>query len=262
MLLFLGKDTSAITGEKVKNLESDTEIIKQFVKYCNEGEIEKAYDMLSPDCKIRIYPSLERFKSLYYDRIFKIYRMYTIENWYETREFSTYYIKYTEDVLASGNINSSDNLGDYITVVRNQDKKYISVSSYIGAKEKNKSTTLQGVTVTVQKIHMYMDYTIVTFKIKNDTKNAICLDTKESIDTLYLYDEKGVKYTALLNENSIEQLRAPQGVEITVDIKFDKMYNPNARELREIVLKNIVLNYDGYISGAEEKNSITIEAKV
>lgn len=116
----LGKDTSAITGERVKNLESDKAIIKQFVEYCNEGKIEEAYGMLSLEAKTRIYPSLERFKIVYYDRIFKIKRMYTLENWYDTRTFSTYYIKYTEDVLASGNVNSSNNIGDYITIVRNR----------------------------------------------------------------------------------------------------------------------------------------------
>lgn len=115
-----GKDTSAITGEKVKNLEKDKEVIKKFVEYCNEGKTEEAYGMISPDAKIRIYPSLERFKTVYYDRIFKIKRMYTLENWYDTRAFSTYYIKYTEDVLASGNVNSSNNIGDYITVVKNR----------------------------------------------------------------------------------------------------------------------------------------------
>lgn len=94
-------NVSAVTGEEVINNKQKTEVIKEFVKCCNEGEIEKAYNMLTDECKTRVYPSLERFKTGYYDRIFKINRMYTLENWYTSGNLDTYYIRYTEDVLAS-----------------------------------------------------------------------------------------------------------------------------------------------------------------
>lgn len=54
-----------------------------------------------------------------------------------------------------------------------------------------------------------MDYSIVDIKIKNNTTNKICLDTKENIDKTYLYDENNVKYTAFLNELSDEELAVP-----------------------------------------------------
>ena len=79
-------DTSAITGEKVKNNESNLQTIKQFVEYCNEGEYELAYNMLSEECKQEVYPSLEHFKTVYIDRIFYINRMYTLENWHSSRK--------------------------------------------------------------------------------------------------------------------------------------------------------------------------------
>ena len=58
-------NTSVINGKTVKDIENDNLIIKQFVEYCNEGKIENAYNMLSNACKERIYPSLERFKTMY-----------------------------------------------------------------------------------------------------------------------------------------------------------------------------------------------------
>ena len=90
-------DISAITGEKVENNESNAETIKQFIEYCNEGEYELAYNMLSEECKKEVYPSLERFKTVYVDRIFTIKRMHTLKNWYSSRDYDTYFVRYTED---------------------------------------------------------------------------------------------------------------------------------------------------------------------
>lgn len=94
-------NTSVITGEKVKTNEQSKEVIKKFVEYCNNKEIDKAYGMLSEDCRKLVYSDIEKFKTNYIDRIFYIYRMYSIQNWFETNYLKTYYIKYTEDILAS-----------------------------------------------------------------------------------------------------------------------------------------------------------------
>ena len=254
--------TSVLTGEKVQNIGQDTEVIKEFVKYCNDGEIEKAYNMLTADCKTRIYPSLEYFKKVYFDRIFTDKRMYKLENWYSTRNFTTYYIRYTEDVLSSGNISAESNQGDYITVVNQGDRKELNISSYVGASNINRSSTVDGVTVTVSKIHYYMDYTVLTLKVRNNTQNAICIDTKEKTGTMYLYDTNGVKYTAALNEKSVEEFTIRRNMGVNIDVKFNKTYNPESRDLDGLKLKDIVLNYENYISNNEVKKKIEIDVGI
>lgn len=255
-------NTSAITGQKVKNSIANTEIIKQFVKYCNEGQVENAYNMLTDDCKERIYPSLERFKTIYYEKIFKINRMYTLENWYEEGNSATYYIKYTEDVMASGNTESKNNMSDYITVTKQQMTNCLNINSYVGTKTINKSQVQNGINIEITKIHMYMDYTILDLKVRNLSKDTIILDTKENQDTLYLYDLKGVKYTAFLNENSTEELKASKNMEIKTDIKFNKRYNPTSRDLSGLVLKDVVTNYENYTSKTEAKKAIKFDISI
>lgn len=255
-------NTSAITGQEVKNSVANTEIIKQFVKYCNEGKIENAYNMLTDDCKERIYPSLERFKTMYYEKIFKINRMYTLENWYEEGSSATYYIKYTEDVMASGNTESKNNMSDYITVTKQQMTNCLNINSYVGTKTINKSQVQNGINIEITKIHMYMDYTILDLKVRNLSKETIIIDTKENQETLYLYDLKGVKYTAFLNENSAEELKASKNMEIKTDIKFNKRYNPTSRDLSGLVLKDVVTNYENYTSRTEAKNAIKFDISI
>lgn len=224
-------DSSAVTGEAVRNNEASKDTISKFVKCCNEGKVEEAYNMLTDECRERIYPSLEHFKNSYYNKIFYMKRMYSLENWYTGSRFNTYSIKYTEDVLATGNVNSSNNYSDYITVESLENENKINISSYIGALNLNRTKTANGVTVTVKKMHMYMDYTILSISIKNESQNTVCLDTKENVKTTYLYDENGIRYTAFLNENSDEELQIRRGMEKTINIKFNKRYNPESREI-------------------------------
>lgn len=114
----------------------------------------------------------------------------------------------------------------------------------------------------MQKMHLYMDYTILTIKVKNNTQNTICLDAKQGIDTMYLYDDNRVRYSAFLNENSVEELTASRNMEITVNIKFNKMYNPSAREITGLVIKELVTNYDKVVQESEEKKTIEVDVKM
>lgn len=223
-------NVSVITGEKVQNNELKINVIQQFVKYCNEGKIENAYEMITNDCKQLLYPSLEHFKTVYYDRIFYINRMYTLENWYTNGNLTTYHIRYTEDVLASGSVSSSS-MGDYITVVNNSGKNCLNIGNYIGKETLDRTETQAGVTITISSIDLYMDYTIANIKVKNTTNNIICLDSKEEMKTTYLYDTNDVRYEAFLNEMSEEELKIRRNAETEVAVKFNKLYNPESREL-------------------------------
>ena len=254
--------TSSITGEQIENNEENQKTIKQFVEYCNEGEYELAYNMLTEECKEKIYPSLERFKTVYIDRIFYINRMFTLENWYSSGNYDTYFIRYTEDVLSTGNVNSYDNMSDYITVDRSKDKNYLNISEFVGYEDIGNSKTSNGVKITINKMYMYMNYTILDITVENSSDNVISIDTKEKNKTLYLYDENSIKYEASLNENGEATLQVRNNGKINVSIKFNKMYNPETRTISGIKFEDVVLNYEKYIEGTEEKNNIEIDIDI
>lgn len=253
---------SVITGDKVSNKDDNTNVnlIKEFVKYCNDREIDKAYDMLTDECKELLYPTLRDFGVNYWNKIFYINRMYTLENWYSDGIYFTYYIKYTEDVMATGNVNSQDNKGDYITVVKNNDEYKLNISSYVGRELKSKTVEKNNVQITVNWFDMYIDYLNINVSVKNNTKNTICIDTKEDFESLYIYDENSVKYTSFLNEIAEEQLIVYRDMTSTLNIKFNKIYNPS-REISGIVFSDVVSNYQNYIQKSEKKEKMIIEVK-
>lgn len=252
-------NTSVITGETVSNKETKTNeaIIKEFVGYCNNGEIEKAYNMLTDECKSLIYPSIQQFDQNYYKNIFYINRMYTMENWYKDTNLYTYYITYTEDVLATGNAQVADKKADYITIVKDQNGYKLNIASYIGRESCNKSLSKNNVTVLVNWLDMYMDYTIANITIQNNNTSTICLDSKKTEGTTYLYDENNVKYTGMLNEIAEEQLVVRRGMTNTINIKFNKIYNPE-RSIYGMIFADIVTNYEEYAQNLNNKKKMSM----
>ena len=255
-------DVSPITGEKVENNQVYTDIIKQFVEYCNNKQYDEAYNMLTSDCKEQMYPTVDIFKENYVDKIFYINRMYTLQNWYDRSVGKTYYIKYTEDVLATGNVNSNNNKSDYITVTNNAYTNCLNINSFVGGVVENKQQTKNGLTIKVNKKYMYMDYTIFNIQIENNTGKTVCIDTKENISDTYIYDIEQVRYTALLNENTLEELIVKNETTSSINIKFDKRYSPDSRTLKGLVFNEIITNYDKYTTAEEEKNTTTFDIDI
>ena len=91
---------TVISGGNVSNekQQENENIVEQFVQYCNKGEVEKAYDLLSQNCKNAIYPNIQAFKENYIDKKFTKQRQYSMQSWY-TDDVYTYKIILTEDIL-------------------------------------------------------------------------------------------------------------------------------------------------------------------
>ena len=255
-------EKSVITGKSISKTQDtiNLSVIKQFVDYCNNKEIDKAYDMLTDECKEIMYPTLRWFGTEYWNRIFYIERMYKLENWYSEVDSYTYYITYTEDVLASGNVNSDNNKGDYITVVKQDEDYKLNINMYVKREISGANASYNGVDITINYVDIYTDYCKVNISIKNNTENTICLDTKEKLDTIYLYDQNGVAYTSFLNENSEEEFIVYKNFTKDVTIKFNMMYSLT-RDISGFIFSDIVLNYDKYIEKSEGKNHFEMDVK-
>lgn len=79
--------------------EKYTILINQFLEYCQKGEKEEAYAMLSKNCKKNLYPTLETFSTSYYNKIFNQKRDIKVE--YDTTN-DIYKINFYEDILEAG----------------------------------------------------------------------------------------------------------------------------------------------------------------
>lgn len=230
---------SAVNGGEVskENLKNATDTIYEFVDYCNKQEIEKAYNLITEECKQQMYPTLDSFKNAYYGDVFNgKQRTCTIENWVN----DIYKVRMGEDILSTGK-DTGYAKEDYITIKKVDNEYKLNINNYIGTTKIEKTTTNDNITMEVLSKNTYKDYEEYTIKVTNKTNGIIKLDTTTSTKTTYIEDSNGRKYSYYSNELTDETLTFQRGQTADVTIKF---YSPyiSTKSIKAIVFSNIIFN--------------------
>lgn len=96
-----------------KIFEDANKIIKQFMEYCNNGNVANAYDLISSKCKSEKFPQLEDFINNYYKKIFQTNKIYEIQRWKDT----TYQIKFKDNPMTTGKIGDTTYIQDFYIII-------------------------------------------------------------------------------------------------------------------------------------------------
>lgn len=233
---------SAISGEAVPStkLENDTDVIKQFLEYCNNGDAENAYMLLSDDCKKSLYPNVQEFKKNYLDVMFLgNKKLYTIENW----TGSIYKVEVTEDIISTGKLDNINKKLDYITTIKENSDYKLNINRFIECKKINKTTTNKDISITVESKNVYMDYEEYNIQISNNSDKKIAFDKGDSTESIYLIDNKNVKYYFYSNEIAKSSLVIQSGFKTNIQIKFNSSYN-SSRKIEKIIFSEMLLDYN------------------
>ena len=245
----LSTSNSTVTGNSINEtkLKNEVTIIEQFLNFCNNKNFEKAYEMLSDECKENLFSTYDKFKSSYGDVIFTSKKTYSMENWSK----STYKVRIAEDILTTGKTtNNGIAIQEYITIIRNNEEYKLNINNYIGRTEINSSSTQKDITIKVLSKETFMDYEIYKIEVTNNTKNTIYLDNGEDTSTVYVQDSKGVKYEAASNELIYDSLKILPGQKIKYSIKYTNTYITN-RTIKYLAFDKIIMNYDEYIKNTD-----------
>ena len=234
---------SIITGEEAKtNTKNNKEIIQNFIKYCNAGETQKAYDLLTDECKEELYPKIDDFEKVYYSSKFSTNKICEIKNWYG----STYRVKLNENAIETGKV-SEESIEDYITIKSQDGKDKLNINGYIGRTKLNKNVDKDNIKVEITEKNTYMNYEIYTFKIKNNNNYDIMLDDLKNTDTIYITDENETNHAAYIHELLNEQVKISKKMSKELRIKFTNGYI-SGREMKKITFSNIIINNNSKVS--------------
>lgn len=241
------------TGSLTK---SEQELIEEFVEYCNSDRINEAYQMLSKGCIDNLFPTIDYFNTNYIQVVFKEKRTAKIEkSIYGSR---IYRILYYANLLASGGDKNSNVIQDYIYFVQEDDKTKLSINQFLYDEQIEKVTETDSIYAKVIKKDVYVDYEIYHIEIKNKLDKTILLSDFSNNKTVVLLDKNQVKYLSDIDEQGKDNLVLNSGGQITLDIKFAKIYNKSREDAEKIRLSNIVTNYEEYILG-KEAESLTFD---
>lgn len=231
------------TTEKIA--QDNTQIIDRFIENCNNGNIEKAYEVLTDKCKEVLFPTKEIFKSNYVDIIFGEKRVYNIKNWISTSKANTYLVEYFSDVMSTGKVQEGIDFQDYITVNYNDDGK-ININSFISYEKINKSNENDKIKINVIGKEIYKGYEQYEIEIQNKTEKEMLLDTKSTSTSTYIKGKNGTMYGAILSDLSDIQLILDEDSIINHKIKFNKTYNLSTT-IESMNFTDIIEDYETYM---------------
>ena len=139
---------SSLTGEEIsESQETQIGVIDNFIKYCNENNLESAYDLLTDECKEEMYPTLENFQESYYNQVFNnSMKNVSVENWIS----NIYKVNVNEDFLSTGRYSKEETIQDYITVVEVDNQYKLNINGYIGREEIGKSKENNNIIIEVE----------------------------------------------------------------------------------------------------------------
>ncbi len=255
---------SIISNQEIgeNTYKEQSNIIDNFINYCNNGDVQNAYNLLSNDCKKEMFPKLEDFRNNYYDKVFNSKKSYSIQNWSN----STYKvrIKKINNMLATGKVGNNEAIEDYYTVVYRDNEYKLNINNFIGTQAINAEEENQNIKIKVINKKTYMDYEIYNINVKNDTKNYILLDTKETTKGMYVKDSKDVKYPSYSHEIVDSSLIIPSGGNRDLTIKYTNSFVVN-RKIQYLVFSDIILDYYKYKDTSDKtqyKDRLKIEAEI
>ena len=255
---------SVITGQKVDEKVTDKNMncIDQFINYENNKEYEKAYSLLTDDCKEEYSNDVNTFINNYCTKIFATKKTYNLELWFNSGDAYTYKIKmYEENMLATGEGNLDKNIEDYITIVKGKDEDKISINGFIRKSNINKSNEVNNIEVLIRSKKVYKDYETYNITIRNKTSNDILIGDRKNNKDIYLVDKDNIQYSAFLNELSTDSLLLKSGYEKNISINFNKIYDQN-KIISEIKFKNIILDSEKYLNNKNNEKIDTLQTGV
>lgn len=233
---------SLVSGGTVSETHQDEfgKLIDNFLTYCKNHEPEKAYGLLSQDCKNILYPNEKIFEQQYYKNKFTGEKKYSFQSW-TSNETYIYFVKIFNNMLATGTGSSENYIQDYISIVKENDTYKLNVNGFVGKAQRKAEKNKDGLTIKVNYSEIYMDYEIVNVTVKNNTENTVLLDSRKSTATTYLLDANDNKFEAMLYENSEDELTINSGEEKEIKIKFSNPYREKMNA-KEYVFSDIYMN--------------------
>jgi len=166
-------------------------MIEEYVKYCNAGNYQAAFNMLSSECREYGFENkVENFMRHVYTKM-PLPREYAIQNYssttYGNKNMYIYEVRYFDDFLATGLTNSQYSYtSENITFFREDNEIKMNVGNYIYHNDiKNIS---ENEYLKIDVVDKIVNYSIETYKVKftNRSNYTIVISDGQEIEEVLL----------------------------------------------------------------------------
>lgn len=181
------------------------EMINEYVKYCNDGNYQKAFDMLSEDCKNYAFNNdITEFMNHVLTKM-PTPKVHAIQSYsktnYNDKTMYIYEIKYTDDLLASGLTNEEYKYTqENMTFFKGEDGIEMTVGNYIY------HTDIKSISendyLKIDVIDKVVNYSMETYEVKFTNRSnyiVVVADGQETDEVLLILGNESRQSGALDN---------------------------------------------------------------
>ena len=226
-------------------------LIDKYFNYCNSGEYEKAYNLITAECREKNYPTLEQFTS-YVNHVFEgKKKIYNIQNYSIVDNKYIYDIRILDDILATGTNEGYYYYDEKIVLIEENGNMKLSIAEYIGEEKMN--AVSENDDIIVEVVNKSVDYETETYTVKvtNKTdKYVVIADNTQDNEIVLDLGSQTRRPTNMTYGNIIVKPNSS----VTQTLVFDKFYD-NGLKAQKLTFGQIrILNEYNYQTGTTQEN--------
>lgn len=225
-------------------------LIDTYFNYCNNGEYERAYNLITEDCRKKNYPTLEEFVA-YINKVFEgKKKIYNIQSYSIVDNKYIYNIRILDDILANGTTDGYYYYEEKIVLIEENGEMKLSIAEYIG--DENPNVAIEDDYIKVEVTNKSVDYETETYtlKITNKTDNYIVIADNTQTDEMVL--DLGKQTRTANNSNLAFFFVSPNGMR-NQQVTFNKYFD-DGMEAQKIILSSVrVLKDYDWMQGTTEE---------
>ena len=214
--------------------------IKTFVDYCNNKEYQKAYDMISDDCKDAIYPVIGDFKE-YVDKRFQVKRIYSIQNFSNISKQYIYDVNFMSDFMATGSTGTNYGYVQEKFVFTEDDNSLkFAIGGFVRTNILDAFVEDENLKIVTKKKNVYYDHETYTVDITNKTDYPIVLGNGTGEDEIAISVNEQLREETNINAvNVVLQPNESRTFTFVFEKYCDDGYAPQAMYFTDVrVLKS------------------------
>ena len=247
-------DETEKVPEKYK--EPISNLIHNYVNYCNNKEYENAYNLLSNSYKARYCNNIDTFKA-YVDNTFSTKKIYNIQNFSNINNTYVYRVRLLDDILANGTTDEYVYTEEKYVIKEEDGILKISLNGYCGSQDLNIEVEDEYMQIKIVRKDVEYDNSTYTLEIKNKTNYYIVLVDSTTNDEIMLKlpnDQRAAKYRA--DSNFVILPNETTTREVTFDEYFDDKVDATNLVFNSI---RILPEFTGHEETAKQENDNAIK---
>lgn len=225
-------DTKEVPEKYQEPIEN---LIEKYMNYCNSKEYDKAYEMITKECRDKNYPTIDQFKA-YIDHVFEgKKKIYNIQSYSIVDNKYIYQIRILDDILANGTNNGYYYYEEKFVITEDNGELKLSIAEYVEDEQPNILAEDNNMKVEITNVSKDYSTETYTIKVTNKTDKYIVISDNTYANEVLL--DLGEDTRRPNNTNIVYFYVLPNSI-TTQEFTFSKYYDSSLKA-KKILFTNV-----------------------